>query len=144
MACPAGFGTKRPIEDPQKATYSASNSSTATALPLLTLYPPLHEPDILKNILKEPIVLFISGEYAILLQWLKYGLARGSVDHSDFGARVFQRVISTVRYLNTVVFGTRHEKEAITGVVHRYHSRVRGTGDEKGEDYSADDPELHR
>ena len=27
----------------------------------------------------EPIVLMISGEYAILYQWLKYGLARGSV-----------------------------------------------------------------
>lgn len=86
----------------------------------------------------------INSEYAILLQWLKYGLARGSVDHSDLGARVLQRVITTVRYLDAVVFGTRREQEATTIVVHRFHSRVGERVDETDGEYCADDPELHR
>lgn len=155
MACPAGYGarappslTAEPTIETEKKEFDSSSETTAVSvenLPPITLYPPAAEPDILKKqIMPEPIVLFISGEYAILYQWLKYGLARGSVDHSDFGARVFQRVITTVRYLNTVVYGTRKEKEAITRIIHRYHSRVKGSGDGKGGAYYADDPELHR
>ena len=86
MACPAGYGRSLPppTEDESgKQAIDSSSEKTAVAtteLPPVTLYPPAAEPDILKRqIMPEPIVLMISGEYAILYQWLKYGLARGSV-----------------------------------------------------------------
>ena len=65
-------------------------------------------------------------------------------DHSDFGSRVFQRVITTIRYLNTVVYGTPAQATSITRLIHKYHSRVKGSGDDLGPAYYADDPELHR
>lgn len=85
MACPAGYGSALPPTDHEVENRSINSSSektmvSAAELPPVTLYPPAAEPDILKRqIMPEPIVLMISGEYAILYQWLKYGLARGSV-----------------------------------------------------------------
>lgn len=117
MTCPAGYGENATLSlarDPEKHFHSDSDTTVAP-LPPITLDEPAAEPKIFLDIMPEPIVLFTSGEYAILLQWLKYGLAGGSVGHSGFGARVFQRVITTVRYLNTIVYGTRQQKETITG-----------------------------
>jgi uncharacterized protein (DUF2236 family) len=141
MTCPAGY-TWKDLEEMSREKVSDADSEKT--LPTVTLYPPTAEPKILLDIMPEPIVGMLSGQFAIMMQWLKYGLARGSVEHSNFGARVLQRGIETGRYMTVTIYGTREEKEAITGLVHKYHSRVKGKADEQGPDYMADDPELHR
>lgn len=142
MTCPAGF-TMKDLEELNSNLQSKPNVAEKK-LPQLTLYPPTAEPKILLEIAPEPIIGMLSGQFAIMMQWLKYGLARGSVEHSNFGARVFQRGIETGRYMTVAIYGTYEEKAAITGLIHKYHSRVKGKADEQGPDYTADDPELHR
>ena len=143
MACPAGY-TLKDLEELQAQDEKYGETDGEKKLPMLTLYPPTAEPKILLDIMPEPIIGMLSGQAAIMMQWLKYGLARGSVEHSDFASRVLQRGIETGRYMNVTVYGTYEEKAAITGLVHKYHSRVKGKADEQGPAYMADDPELHR
>jgi uncharacterized protein (DUF2236 family) len=80
----------------------------------------------------------LGGQHAILIQWLHPGLARGSIEHSDFVTRSLHRLKTTSRFLNTAVYGTPEEKAGIFSVIHKKHSTV------KGEDYFANDPELHK
>lgn len=60
------------------------------------------------------------------------------MEHSNFASRMLNRLQTTARFLNASVYGTQAEKDAIFSVIHRSHSVV------KGEDYFADDPELHK
>ncbi|KAK7908394.1 hypothetical protein PG985_015697 [Apiospora marii] len=62
----------------------------------------------------------------------------GSFKHSNFAHRILNRLTTTTRFLNAAVHGTQREKEAIFSIIHKAHTRV------KGENYSADDPELHK
>ena len=132
------------LEELQARDEKTSDIDSEKTLPMITLYPPTAEPKILLDIMPEPIIGMLSGQAAIMMQWLKYGLARGSVEHSDFASRVLQRGIETGRYMTVTIYGTYEEKKAITGLVHKYHSRVKGKADEQGPAYMADDPELHR
>jgi uncharacterized protein (DUF2236 family) len=132
------------MKDLEELNEKQSDTDSEKTLPMVTLYPPTAEPKILLDLMPEPIIGLLSGQFAIMMQWLKYGLARGSVEHSNFGARVLQRGIETGRYMTVTIYGTYEEKAAITGLVHKYHSRVKGKADEQGPDYMADDPELHR
>ncbi|KIV99424.1 uncharacterized protein PV09_08856 [Verruconis gallopava] len=143
MACPAGY-TIKDLDLSSGQTQDQENDNSEKTLPMVTLYPPTAEPKILLDLMPEPIIGLLSGQPAIMMQWLKYGLARGSVEHSNFGERVLRRGIETGRYMTAAVYGTYEEKAAITSLVHKYHSRVRGKADEQGPDYMADDPELHR
>jgi len=97
------------------------------------LFKPVTEPVILKGLMKEP-AFALGGQYAILMQFAHPRLAKGSYLHSNFADRIMGRLITTARYLSCTVFGTPEEIAAITSVIHRYHSRV------KGEGYDADDP----
>jgi uncharacterized protein (DUF2236 family) len=141
MACPAGY-TEKDLHLLNGAEHPGiSNHDVEKAI---TMFRQVEEPTILqKEILPEPAMI-LAAQYAILMQWCKYGLARGSLEHSDFANRVLQRLITTTRYLNVAVYGTPEQKANITSVIHRYHSPVKGVADSQGEAYSADDPELHR
>ncbi|KAL2839272.1 hypothetical protein BJY01DRAFT_250584 [Aspergillus pseudoustus] len=98
---------------------------------------PISEPTHLGDFMQE-LIFLLSGQYAILCQFAHPSLAKGSLEHSDFDKRVGARLQNTTTYLIATVFGTMEEKEAIFGLIHRLHSRVRG------DEYSADDPELHK
>ena len=57
------------------------------------------------------------SQTVLLDSWFKYGLARGSVEHSDFASRVLKRGIETGRYMTVAVYGTYEEKAAITDLL---------------------------
>jgi uncharacterized protein (DUF2236 family) len=101
------------------------------------MYPPIAEPILLRSIISQDIYL-LGALFTILCQFAHPALAKGSYKHSQFAYRFQQRLQKTGCFLNVAVHGTDEEKRAIFGVVHKYHSRV------KGDDYSADDPELHK
>jgi uncharacterized protein (DUF2236 family) len=141
MACPAGY-TEKDLHllngaHPEKASEHDADEAVVA-------FRAIAEPKILqKEIMPEP-VMFLASQYSILMQWCKYGLARGSVEHSDFASRVLRRLTNTTRYLNSVVYGDAEQRSNIASVIHRYHTRVKGDADSEGEAYNADDPELHR
>ncbi|KAF1817010.1 hypothetical protein P152DRAFT_453623 [Eremomyces bilateralis CBS 781.70] len=103
----------------------------------IVLYDPVKEPHVLKEFVGEPC-FFAGGQYAILLQFAHPGLARGSLEHSEFADRILNRLKTTTRFLTACVFGTPEERKAVFGIIHRAHSVVKGDG------YYADDPELHK
>ncbi|KAL4926370.1 oxygenase MpaB family protein [Aspergillus undulatus] len=100
-------------------------------------YTPLTSPLTLRTVVENDIYL-LGGQVAILCQFAHPALAKGSYRHSSFADRIPQRLRNTARFLNVAVCGNDQEKRAIFGVIHKYHARVRG------DDYSADDPELHK
>ncbi|BCS17275.1 oxygenase MpaB family protein [Aspergillus puulaauensis] len=128
-------------------THRAPSSSSPTSTSVkdaqkgkekeIPIYEPLTQPRALHSIIENDIYL-LGGQVAILCQFAHPALAKGSFKHSSFAERIPQRLRNTARFLNVAVCGTEEEKRAIFGVIHRYHSRV------KGDDYSADDPELHK
>lgn len=97
----------------------------------------LSEPVQLREIVRDDIFL-LGGQFAILCQWAHPGLAIGTYRHSNFASRIMKRLQNTARFMNAAVFGTLEEQQAIGSVIHRYHSTV------KGENYDANDPELHK
>lgn len=90
----------------------------------------------LRKMVKDGIYA-LGGQHAILIQWLHLGLARGSIEHSNFATRILHCLKTTSRFLNAAVYGTPEEKASIFSVTHKKHSAV------KGGDYFANDPELH-
>ncbi|KAL3480906.1 hypothetical protein BJX99DRAFT_272594 [Aspergillus californicus] len=103
----------------------------------IPIYDTIAEPRILHSVVENDIYL-LGGQFAILCQFAHPALAKGSYNHSSFADRIPQRLRNTARFLNVAVCGSPKEKKAIFGVIHKYHARV------KGDDYTADDPELHK
>lgn len=132
MACPMGYSSKTLPVDGAEA-----EKVEEIIIPERDpeFFKPVAEPEILKTITPEAVFV-LGGQYAILMQFAHPGLARGSAEHSNFANRIIERLTTTTRYLNVAIYGTPEEKEAITSVIHRYHSRVRGEG------YYADDPGM--
>ncbi|KAL4939208.1 hypothetical protein BDV06DRAFT_214479 [Aspergillus oleicola] len=103
----------------------------------IPIYPTIAEPRALHDVVENDIYL-LGGQVAILCQFAHPALAKGSYLHSSFADRIPQRLRNTARFLNVAVCGNEEEKRAIFGVINKYHARV------KGDDYTADDPELHK
>lgn len=127
MTCPAGY-TWKDLEELNTRDEKQSDTDGEKMLPMITLYPPTAEPKIPLDIMPEPIIGMLSGQAAIMMQWLKYGFARGSVEHSNFAARVLQHEIETGRYMTVTVYDTYEEKAAITGLVHKVPQPVSKKG----------------
>jgi uncharacterized protein (DUF2236 family) len=141
MACPAGY-TEKDLHLLNGAAHPGIDNHDVEKA--VTAFKQICEPTILRTeIFPEP-VMFLASQYSILMQWLKYGLARGSLDHSDFANRVLRRLVNTTRYLNSVVYGDAEQQANIASVIHRYHKEVKAEKDAEGDSYYADDPELHR
>lgn len=120
------------VENDHSPVRSTEKSSKA-----IHIYEPVVEPELLKTILSENVYIF-SGQVAILCQFANPALAKGSYKHSNFGARIPNRLTNTIRFMTAAVYGNQEEKELVFGIIHRYHARV------KGDDYDAKDPELHK
>lgn len=141
MACPAGY-TEKDLHLLNGADHPGINQHDVEKARVA--FKQICKPEILrKEIMPEP-AMFLASQYSILMQWCKYGLARGSIEHSDFASRVLRRLVTTTRYLNSVVHGSEEDQANISSVIHRYHSVVKADKDEQGDAYYADDPELHR
>lgn len=158
MACPAGY-TEKDLHLLNSADHPGISQDDVEKARVN--FRRVCAPDILKNeIMPEP-AMFLASQYSILMQWsvslvtismehsliacrCKYGLARGSIEHSEFATRVLRRLVNTTRYLNSVVHGSDEEQANIASVIHRYHAVVRADKDDEGDSYYADDPELHR
>jgi uncharacterized protein (DUF2236 family) len=87
-------------------------------------------------------VLVASGGRAILLQLANPGVGRGVAEHSDFASRPLNRLVRTLEYVYTVVYGSPEQLEAVVRSVARAHKPVRSAPDADGPTYSAFDPQL--
>ncbi|KAI8631710.1 hypothetical protein F5Y19DRAFT_402474 [Xylariaceae sp. FL1651] len=125
MACPMGFG------DPDREHQACSSYEKPV------IFDTIAEPTELRKLTTDAIFL-LGGQFAIICQFAHPALAEGSYKHSNFAYRIMNRLQTTARFLNAAVFGTMEEKQAIFSVIHKAHSEV------KGENYCADDPELHK
>ncbi|KAI0019862.1 hypothetical protein F4780DRAFT_397531 [Xylariomycetidae sp. FL0641] len=129
MACPAGHGGMTSTGDHQPAKPSLYRKPH--------IFNTIAEPKRLREITNDAIYL-LGGQFAIICQFAHPGLAEGSYKHSNFAYRIMNRLQTTARFLNAAVYGTTEEKQAIFSVIHHAHEEV------KGENYYADDPELHK
>jgi uncharacterized protein (DUF2236 family) len=91
----------------------------------------------------EPI-LFVAGLRALFLQSLHPRAMAGVAQNSDFRARPWHRLETTVTYVATVVYGTTAAAEAAGRKVRAVHSRLTATDPRTGEQFRVDDPELLR
>jgi uncharacterized protein (DUF2236 family) len=87
-------------------------------------------------------VLVAAGGRAILLQLANSGVGRGVAEHSDFASRPLDRLVRTLEYVYTVVYGSPAQIDGVVGSVSRAHRPVRSAPDTDGPAYSAFDPHL--
>lgn len=86
--------------------------------------------------------LIAAGGRAILLQLANPGVGRGVAEHSDFASRPLDRLVHTLEYVYTVVYGSTEQVDAVVRSVSRAHKPVRSAPDADGPAYSAFDPRL--
>jgi uncharacterized protein (DUF2236 family) len=95
-----------------------------------------------------PVVALLGGGPAVLLQVAHPLVAAGVVEHSDYRAGLWGRLLGTMRALYLIVYGTRAEAERAGAGVRAVHERVQGRTRVQlgvfpaGTPYSASDPEL--
>lgn len=87
-------------------------------------------------------VLVAAGGRAILLQLANPGVGRGVAEHSDFATRPLDRLVRTLEYVYTVVYGRADQVAAVVKAVSRAHGPVRSAPDASEPRYSAFDPRL--
>jgi uncharacterized protein (DUF2236 family) len=89
-------------------------------------------------------LLWVGGLRALLLQAVHPAAMAGVLQHSDFRADPWGRLLRTAAFVGTVSFGTQAEVERAGARVRGLHSRVVGTDEDTGATYRASDPELLR
>jgi uncharacterized protein (DUF2236 family) len=89
-------------------------------------------------------LLWVGGLRALLLQAVHPAAMAGVLQHSDFRADPWGRLLRTAGYVGTVSFGTRAEVERAGARVRGLHARVAGADEATGISYRASDPELLR
>ncbi len=77
------------------------------------------------RVVRDPMLL-LSGGRALLLQVAHPLVAQGVVDHSQFEAEPFGRLLGTVRWVMEVVFGTTAEARRACERLSQIHATVRG------------------
>jgi uncharacterized protein (DUF2236 family) len=107
------------------------------------------EPEsVIRRMGNSPLTPFLGGGPAVLLQVAHPLVAAGVVQHSDYHADLWRRLVRTLRALYLMAFGTKAEAERAGEIVRAVHARVRGTTETQlgrfppGTRYSAFDPEL--
>jgi len=88
--------------------------------------------------------MWIAGLRALLLQAVHPAAMAGVLQHSDFRADPWGRLLRTADYVGVVTFGSTEEVEQIGRRVRGLHATVRGSDDATGVSYRASDPELLR
>lgn len=89
-------------------------------------------------------ILWVAGLRALLLQAVHPAAMAGVLQHSDFRADPWGRLMRTADYVGVVTFGSRAEVDRLGARVRGIHQRVRGTDERTGVTYRADDPHLLR
>jgi uncharacterized protein (DUF2236 family) len=103
---------------------------------------------VIRRLGNTPLVPFLGGGPAVLLQVAHPLVAAGVFDHSDIGRDLWRRLVRTLRALYLIAFGTKEEAERAAKVVRAVHAHVRGATRTQlgrfppGTPYSASDPEL--
>lgn len=102
----------------------------------------LFEPDSVTWRVHADPVLWIAGLRALLLQAVHPAAMAGVLEHSDFRADPWGRLLRTADYVGVVTFGSRAEVGRVGSRVRRLHERVTGTDRVTGTPYRASDPQL--
>jgi uncharacterized protein (DUF2236 family) len=95
-----------------------------------------------------PVVPFLGGGAAVLLQVAHPLVAAGIVQHSDYHNDLWHRLAQTRRALYLVAYGSKQEADRAGAAVQAVHARIRGATREPlgrfpaGTPYSAAQPEL--
>jgi uncharacterized protein (DUF2236 family) len=103
---------------------------------------------VIRRLGNTPLVPFLGGGPAVLLQVAHPLVAAGVIAHSEVGSDLWRRLVQTLRALYLIAFGTKEEAERAAEVVQAVHTRVRGCTRTQlgrfppGTPYSASDPEL--
>jgi uncharacterized protein (DUF2236 family) len=85
-------------------------------------------------------VLLVGGQRALVMQLAHPLVAAGVAEHSDFPARVLERLRRTLDLSLALIYGTESEAEAASAGIRAVHERVIGTA--VGRPYAASDPDL--
>jgi uncharacterized protein (DUF2236 family) len=86
--------------------------------------------------------LMIGAGYALLLQVAHPVVGAGVHEHSNFREDPWGRLVRTLDYTNTLVYGTPEDAVKMGRWVHEMHKRIKGT-DRHGRRYFALDPEAY-
>jgi hypothetical protein len=73
-----------------------------------------------------PVVPFLGGGPAVLLQVPDPLVAAGVVRHSDYRSDLWRRLVRTLRTLYVIVYGTKPEAEQPGATVKAAHAQIRG------------------
>ncbi|HEX6683387.1 MAG TPA: oxygenase MpaB family protein [Candidatus Limnocylindrales bacterium] len=87
-------------------------------------------------------VLMVAGLRALYLQALHPKAIAGVVQNSDYRADPWGRLLRTIKYVATVVYGTSAQARAAGRRVRAVHARMSATDPKTGERFRVDDPEL--
>ena len=93
------------------------------------------------TVFKNPVVLFIGGVAAVVLELAEPHVRTGVWEHSAFREQPLERLRRTALAAVVTVYGPRSRAEAMIARVTRLHERVSGTTPH-GDRYAAVDPEL--
>jgi uncharacterized protein (DUF2236 family) len=103
---------------------------------------------VIRRLGNTPLVPFLGGGPAVLLQVAHPLVAAGVFDHSDVRRDLWRRLLRTLRALYLIAYGTKAEADRAAELVQAVHARVHGSiGTQLGRfppgtPYSASDPEL--
>src|SRR6266852_5202057 len=103
---------------------------------------------VIRRVGNSPLVPFLGGGPAVLLQVAHPLVAAGVFDHSDVRRDLWRRLVQTLRALYLIAFGTKEDAERAAEVVQAVHAHVHGATRTQlgrfppGTPYSASDPEL--
>ncbi len=103
---------------------------------------------LIRRLGNSPVVPFLGGGPAVLLQVAHPLVAAGVTQHSDYRDELWRRLLRTLRALYLMAYGTKQEAEWAGEAVQRVHESVHGRLAETagpfpaGTPYRADDPAL--
>jgi uncharacterized protein (DUF2236 family) len=107
-----------------------------------TADPGLFGPDTMTWRVHADPILWVAGLRALLLQALHPAAMAGVLEHSDFRADPWGRLLRTADYVGVVTFGSADEVDRLGARVRGLHRQVRGVDALTGVRYDATDPHL--
>ena len=109
---------------------------------------PWFHPDSMIHRINQEALSLLGGGCAILLQLAHPAVAAGVAQHSYFQSDPLTRLLRTLEFIHTLVFGSRSQTQQTLRQFHAMHARINGHLSEaagrfpEGAFYAARDPEL--
>lgn len=103
---------------------------------------------VIRRLGNSPLIPFLGGGPAVLLQLAHPLVAAGIAEHSDYRRHFWRRFIHTLQALYLIVYGSKAEADEAAATVRAVHAHVKGWTSRPlgpfpaGTRYSAADPEL--